>query len=680
MRKAFYLRHYEPAPCPPLDENARYNFTGQYLDDCSVLEVDAYDFEGNLAFRHFVNFDNEEYWTYPHVDIYSRPIYGYRPYDIKAGEWTQARIDTLCEGERMIEAGDHYSMTEELKQWIYHETEKAVDSSQYWGYSHIYRLEAWEKIAQTHRETRRARVRLENIREMFKDLPDKEQEIYEWARTEIFGKYVLVDSLKKQYRLCCTSCGETWRRKKKPRKETVCPHCGRTLLTTRKRKIHEKIRVYETEPFADGGIIRHYDIINEWKPIDGKWTWGAEVVEVQRALIDTDGKWKRSFWFNYYNKAEGYTFGDTKGYGNYIVNGKGYLYPKDIFYPDRTETDLRIYKAFADKLHRSDWNEKEFNAHNLPECMEYLIKSGLMNIAEFIINKTRWENHYQAYEEIEEVLDLSAGNLPDLLNLDSNMTARVKRMNIGADTLKYLQDHPGHYSDQDIKNLDDVGIENLMLNETGLTVTKATNYIAKQKEKGGFSSIEETKETYADYIHMAIGRGMDPHDDIVRRCSDLRRRHDELATEKELNSQKKRFKKCKGVKDLYKPYLTVYGWSDDKYTIVIPAKPEDIFREGQLLHHCVGREGAGYIEKHAAGKTLILFLRPADKAEDPWYTIEVDPFEMRIKQKYAAFDRQPELKTVDEELTKWRKTVSRRLKKPSKEVKAALELIKELTA
>ena len=84
-----------------------------------------------------------------------------------------------------------------------------------------------------------------------------------------------------------------------------------------------------------------------------------------------------------------------------------------------------------------------------------------------------------------------------------------------------------------------------------------------------------------------------------------------------MNSQKKRFKKCKGVKDLYKPYLTVYGWSDDKYTIVIPAKPEDIFREGQLLHHCVGREGAGYIERHAAGKTLILFLRPADKAEVP---------------------------------------------------------------
>ena len=53
---------------------------------------------------------------------------------------------------------------------------------------------------------------------------------------------------------------------------------------------------------------------------------------------------------------------------------------------------------------------------------------------------------------------------------------------------------------------------------------------------------------------------------------------------------------------------------------------------------------------------------------------------MRIKQRYAAFDRQPDLKIVDEELAKWRKAVSRRLSKPSKEVKAALERIKELTA
>ena len=113
---------------------------------------------------------------------------------------------------------------------------------------------------------------------------------------------------------------------------------------------------------------------------------------------------------------------------------------------------------------------------------------------------------------------------------------------------------------------------------------------------------------------------------------------------------------------------------------MVPKKPEDIFREGQILHHCVGREGTGYIESHAKGETLILFLRPADKAEDPWYTIEVDPYEMRIKQRYAAYDRQPNLKIVDEELSKWRKAVSRRIRKPTGEVKAALEKIKAITA
>lgn len=680
MRKAYILRHYEPAPVPVLDENYRYCFTGQFVEDCQILEVDAYDsFTGNLVFRHFVDFDKEEFWTYPYEYIGTSPIYGYRTFDIKENEWTQARLDTIRDGLRLVDHGEKDSVTEELKTWIYQETEQHF---QFCNYSALDRLEGWERIAQTHKAEHRARVRLEHIRELFKDLPDKEQEIYEWARTEIFGKYVLADLLNKQYRLCCTSCGKTWRRKEKPKKETVCPHCGKLLKTTRKKKIREKIRVYETEPFADGGIIRHYDVINEWRPNpdNGRWEWGAVVTEMQRALINSEGNWQRSFWCQYYNKDEGYTFADTKGYGNYIVNGKGYLYPKDIYYPDRTETDLRIYQALADRLYRHDWNEYEFKAKNLPECTEYLIKSGLMKIADHIIKCICWRSYQSAYEAIEETIDLSADNLPDLLRLDSNMTARVKKMNINVDTLEYLQKHPGRYSDQDLISLDRVGVNDMALNLTGLSVTKAVNYIAKQKEKGGFSSIQETKQIYGDYIRMAITRGMDPHDDIVRRCSDLRRRHDELVAEKEAKVQKKRFRKCKGVKDLYKPYLTVYGWTDDKYTIVVPKKPEDIFQEGQILHHCVGREGTGYIESHAKGETLILFLRPADNVEEPWYTIEVDPFEMRIKQRYAAYDRQPDLKIVDEELSKWRKAVSRRIRKPTGEVKAALEKIKAITA
>lgn len=674
MRKAFYLRHYEPAPCPPLDENARYNFTGQYLDDCSVLEVDAYDFEGNLTFRHFVNFDNEEYWTYPLVDIFTQPIYGYRSFDIKAGEWTQARIDTLFEGERMIEAGDHYSMTEELELWIQHETEQAVNSSQYWGYSCIYRLEAWERIAQAHKATHRANVRLENIREMFKDLPDKEEEILGWAKKNLLPHYALSVPIKKYHCITCTVCGKVWRRKEKPKGKTICPHCGAVLTSTRKKKIHEKVKVYETEPFANGGIIRHYDISNYWEIWHDAWTERINVLEVQRGIIGPDGHWKRSFYGISYSEEEGYTFADRKCYGIYTVNGCGYLYPKDIYFPNRTETDLHVYQALADDLYRDSWNEIEFIAHNMPECVEYLIKSGLKRIAHHILNYYRYNNHQyltMAAENLYMDVDVEGKSLPEVLRLDSNMTARVKKLDIDIETLAYLQTHPGHISDNDIKNLVKIGTEDLMLDVTGLSVTKAMNYIAKQMKKLGHKSPKSTKELYRDYINMAVDAGMDPKDDIVRRCSDLRRRHDELVEAKEEEKNNKRFKKCKGVNKRFKPYNVIYGWSDDKFTVLVPRNPKEIYREGQILHHCVGK--SDYMERHAAGKTMILFLRPADNIKEPWYTLEVNPKNLNIIQRYAAFDRQPELKTVDHELSLWKKEVRKRLRKPKGEVKEALE-------
>lgn len=54
--------------------------------------------------------------------------------------------------------------------------------------------------------------------------------------------------------------------------------------------------------------------------------------------------------------------------------------------------------------------------------------------------------------------------------------------------------------------------------------------------------------------------------------------------------------------------------------ICIPASGEEILKEGRKLQHCVG----GYAERHMKGKTTILFMRKAQKPDEPWLAIEMD--------------------------------------------------------
>lgn len=60
-------------------------------------------------------------------------------------------------------------------------------------------------------------------------------------------------------------------------------------------------------------------------------------------------------------------------------------------------------------------------------------------------------------------------------------------------------------------------------------------------------------------------------------------------------------------------------WKQGEFCIVIPACPEDLVREGDVLHHCVG----GYASQHCNGK-MIFFVRHARRPERSWYTLNED--------------------------------------------------------
>lgn len=109
-----------------------------------------------------------------------------------------------------------------------------------------------------------------------------------------------------------------------------------------------------------------------------------------------------------------------------------------------------------------------------------------------------------------------------------------------------------------------------------------------------------------------------------------------------------------------------YSFEDDSFIIRVPHSMQEIIREGQLMKHCV----KDYAEKHAKGKTVILFLRRKDAVGVPYVTIEMDG--NRIRQRQAKGNTCPPKEAL-EFLKKWTDWLEmpKTKKKKEKEVRIA---------
>lgn len=85
--------------------------------------------------------------------------------------------------------------------------------------------------------------------------------------------------------------------------------------------------------------------------------------------------------------------------------------------------------------------------------------------------------------------------------------------------------------------------------------------------------------------------------------------------------------------------------------------------EGRKQHHCVAASDS-YFQKMNDHVSYILMLRKNDSKDIPYYTLEVSITDKEVKviQKYAAYDRQPDIQIVNKVLSEWQKDVEKRLK------------------
>lgn len=177
---------------------------------------------------------------------------------------------------------------------------------------------------------------------------------------------------------------------------------------------------------------------------------------------------------------------------------------------------------------------------------------------------------------------------------------------------------------------------------------RLTKYLARQQEKHQAHTI--TLDLYADYIDDCRALEIDltkksnllPKDLIEAHntLQDEARQIRELQQEEERRRRSRKALRAAGSKNqqykkLRAKILRKYAFEADGMMIYVPKKLEELIDEGIAMHSCVG----SYVNKVAAGATIVVFIRSQENHKERIGTMEISRDGSYIVQARAKYNR-----------------------------------------
>lgn len=253
-----------------------------------------------------------------------------------------------------------------------------------------------------------------------------------------------------------------------------------------------------------------------------------------------------------------------------------------------------------------------------PKLIEHLVKVGFERIVSDIVYR-----HGMGAE-----IDATQKRTHRILRVNKEDLAMLRELNAGVDTLKAYQ----QYVKLNLRGRQEL-LQWQLKNHVHtiptqwfayMTARKFMRYMDSQlpdymQLKRAFlyrSPMEEAISTYSDYLQMCQGQNYDMKSSQVLFPKHCNEAHDELS---------RYIKKCRdeqtkrAFREVYENLAEKANLTSKKLQIVCPKQIDDLITEGQALHHCVGT----YIERVAAKKCLIVFVRRVEEPEKPFVTVEV---------------------------------------------------------
>lgn len=554
-------------------------------------------------------------------------------------------------------------------------------------------VRSWQEYARGKENDLKAKKRIEKWERQMALVPPLPEGFMKWVEEDgtSLSNFLFYRKKGKQTEVFCTHCGKTWKTDQKmihtkgnptrydykPEEKYFCMRCGEYLAAKawgKQQRVTTDDNIVLAQKAGEYIAFRKFRVIKDFRrvgtePID-RWTCKTHITETRRVLanpftfhsvasyeerkVEPIGK---CMWAE--TKEGGYWGGYYTARTNSYTIGRGILYTKNI---REVLENTGVRKEVADLFlsHREEDMQYAIERAASRGYIEYLLKAGLKRLAR------------EAAYGSERFKDQNASDLKTLIGINGQQLRRLRMLDgdfYTVDALKYIEEHNEKIDDETLRFITSgrVVIKDLDLKRTGMTLQRMVNYLRKQEDKEN-RSIAGINAMYTDYINMAIGRGMDPTDEIVCHTSKLRQMHDRYLEEKnakEAAKEKTRVNKAfKGIEKAFMANKEHFSYEKAGLKIIVPRDAYDIKREGRLQHHCVGASDK-YMKNMDEGRTFILFLRKAEDQETPYYTLEV-MYDGKVLQSYGAYDRKPDWEKIEPILGAFTRQIQKRTEKEKK--------------
>lgn len=431
----------------------------------------------------------------------------------------------------------------------------------------------------------------------------------------------------------CSHCGKRFRVPKEAKHNTkaVCPKCGAAATYKAawiRAELKEKAKICIAANVDQQLLLRWVDVERcyAYPAYEKKYSFGT-------------------YAYNLYLKGEKiYLYKLRCGfysYGYYWWRGKlgdqctdeAYIYAnnlREVFGESYYNVDLQ--KGLTGK-HKSIGFSALLNNLKHEPVAEYLFKMGLPRLAS--------ELHKFRYVPDDT-------NFVDLFGIGKEYIPMFREMNVTMREVQIIKAAKCWVSKEMLMRWRALKLESWkdgdvkeILNR--VSFARFLNYIEKQKNIIG-QTANSCVALWKDYLHMCAGLRVDISDKSVQTPKNIKVAHDQLLEEYKVVEAQERAKKdmeraaalqkdyAAAINEIYS-YRTMADYAKNGLQIVLPVDVADLVREGASLGHCVGR--AGYAERTIRGESCIVFIRESTDPDKPFYTMEYDLHDRRIRQLYG---------------------------------------------
>lgn len=171
--------------------------------------------------------------------------------------------------------------------------------------------------------------------------------------------------------------------------------------------------------------------------------------------------------------------------------------------------------------------------------------------------------------------------------------------------------------------------------------------------------------SYQDYLKacryleldMSLSKNRLPHN--FKYWHDIR--IDEYHTAKALRDEQERKELYHKFAVVADKYLPLQRNLHDAFIVIIARSPAELIKEGDILHHCVGR--MNYDQRMIREESLIFFIRNFQEPDVPFVTLEYSLTNKKVLQCYGEHDHKPSEQVLEFVNKKWLPYANRKLKK-----------------